>query len=70
MKLVCLFGHRWNGCVCRRCGTKAHACRKGVNLWDASEMDADAEKVLSAIIERNAHLHFLATGQRADEEWW
>ncbi len=49
---------------------RKYACRKGVNLWDASEMDAGAEKVLSAIMERNAHLHFLATGQRADEEWW
>ena len=38
--------------------------------WDASEMDADAEKVLSAIMEHNAHLHFLVTGQRTDEEWW
>lgn len=24
MKLACLFGHRWKGYVCRRCGTKAH----------------------------------------------
>lgn len=46
------------------------ACQKGSELWDASKTDADAEKVLSAIIERNSHLHFLATGQRADEEWW
>lgn len=49
---------------------RKYACRKGDKLWDASEMDADAEKVISAIMERNAHLHFLATGQRADEEWW
>lgn len=33
-------------------------------------MDEDAEKVLSAIMERNAYLHFLATGQEPDEEWW
>ncbi len=24
MNLACLFGHRWEGCVCRRCGAKAH----------------------------------------------
>ncbi|MEA5035795.1 hypothetical protein [Cloacibacillus evryensis] len=46
------------------------ACQKGSELWDASEMDEDAEKVLSAIMERNAYLHFLATGQEPDEEWW
>lgn len=46
------------------------AYRKEDNMWDASEMDEDVEKMLVALMERNAHLHFLASGQRVDEEWW
>ena len=33
MKLACLFGHCWEGCVCRRCGAKAHE-RSGRHKWE------------------------------------
>lgn len=49
---------------------RKYACRKEANSRDASEMDEDTGKLLSAMMERNAYLHFAATGQRADEEWW
>ena len=42
----------------------------GNKTWDASEIDEEAVKVIVTFFEHNARLHFLATGQRADEEWW
>lgn len=47
-----------------------YAYCKGAESWDVSEMDEDTGKVLSGIMERNARLHFLATGHKTDEEWW
>jgi hypothetical protein len=33
MKLMCLFRHDWDGCVCRRCGEKAHEI-SDLHTWE------------------------------------
>lgn len=37
---------------------------------DLADMDDNAAKALSMILEHNARLDALATGKRDDEEWW
>ena len=38
MKLACLFGHDWDGCICRRCGVKAHE-RDSSHEWELTGME-------------------------------
>jgi ribosomal protein L40E len=38
MKHTCFFGHDWDGCVCRRCGAKAHERSDG-HKWELSRTE-------------------------------
>ena len=47
MKRTCLFRHDWDGCICRRCGAKAHE-HAGCHEWELTGTEKMGCSMLSS----------------------